>query len=98
MSAFGTHLRAARLGYRHVPALDAFVRITGDGPFRVEIVREAKDMRNEGEEHRCWWEGDPLGERMLALSPALRAPLPLPCVIWINDDGERPAPSDTEGR
>lgn len=93
-SPFGTLLRASRLGYHYVAALDAYVRVEAHGrpqtSWRVEVVREAKDM-TAGPHHLfvCWWEDDPTGERMVALSPALQAlrPQDIPATLLLDDDG-----------
>lgn len=93
-SAFGRYIRAARLGFHLVPSLKSWVRLSDAGEaFRVDMVPEgmlipgdfAKDPRRE---HRVWWEGDPKGERLLALSPALqRLGAPLKPLSFLLDEG-----------
>ena len=68
---FGVYIRAARLGYYWVPGLKFFIKISGDGPFLVEIAPPiATELKGKPREmHRVL--EDPYG--ILALSPALSA-------------------------
>jgi len=63
----GTHIRAARLGYRWVPSLNAYMRIAdppssyGDGAFTVDLcppfVVQTRGFGNGTKtQHRVWWE------------------------------------------
>lgn len=84
---FGAYLRGARLGYGYVAELDAFVRVSGDGPFYVEVAREAKDMHPGSGLHRVWWWNDKNGETLLAVCPYLRTAA-VPSRAWLDDDAQ----------
>lgn len=90
-NSFGSYIRAVRLGYRYVERLRAFVRMSGDGPFLVEAVRDVKDMRPlKGKFHRAWWEGPKAEDHVFELSPALARlrPEDVPVQLILDDAGE----------
>lgn len=93
--AFGRYLRAARLGFRPIDALGAWVRISDDGAgWRVDLVpiEMLVPATSDGRGHtfRAWWEEDPRGEHLLASAPALRRirAVKRPCSFVVGDDGE----------
>ena len=74
---FGQTLRAARLGYRWVPEIERFVRISGEqAPWRID-VRERLDRPGVGRDslnggYRVWWEPEDVAKEILSLLPRAR--------------------------
>lgn len=64
MITFGQTIRAARLGFHWCPKVQAMMRISGDGPFLVELAPADRlpDNRGKGRKgdvfYRAWWEGE----------------------------------------
>ena len=107
MSAFGTYIRAGRLGYGWCEPAQAFVRISGPhdgtpGPWRTDVARTAAEMAAQTTHahdlHRCWWDSDKKGHRLWEMCHALRTNVGEPGTFWADEDGYAVAsPSDTSG-
>lgn len=104
--AFGRYIRAARLGYHEVAAMQAWVKflIHDDRTIEARIVPTSQLIpahfeKKRHEKHVVWWEGDPKGEKLLSLSPALqRLGVPdKPVILRLGNDGEDATKSTTSG-
>lgn len=89
----GMTVRAARMGFAWSHEHGAFVRIEGDGPFKITLHPSgliANAFNNHGE-HRCWW-SDADGSPRLDLNriKPLQGIKRIKRVVqfWINDEGE----------
>lgn len=90
---FGNYLRAARLGFRMSTFMGCFMRVSGDGPYTVELCTPATlPKRVSRGKHWLWWEGDETGEALCVSSTVLRR---LSCRVFdyqrvvVDEDGER---------
>jgi hypothetical protein len=93
VSSFGDYLRAGRLGYGWVDQIKAFVRITGPyadtNPWRVEFAHNAREMAAQGRDHRCWWDNDKDGARLVSVCEAVRTWDGKPGALWVDEDGKK---------
>lgn len=59
MPTFGQLIRGARLGFMWCREVQAMMRLSGDGPFTVELCPPDKlPTAGSGGLHRIWWEKD----------------------------------------
>lgn len=86
----GMRVRAARLGYAWSERHGAWIRLSGDGPYRVDLQpaglvqddRAARRVR----EHRCWWD-NPHALDSVALLARVRQ-VTTPCSVLVGEHGE----------
>jgi len=91
---FGHYLRASRLGFKWVNAIERYVRVYdwGDNWVIETCTPEAIiGKKIENREFRCWWEGEH-GSRLEKLAPALYDFQVLSrahTIIVVDNDGNR---------
>ena len=87
MTGLGIRIRAHRLGYGWTGT--CFMRISGDGPFRVDI-RPADELPPKtdklGTMHRVWWEGDG-GKEIVESFACARVRPKHAFTVTVDDDG-----------
>jgi hypothetical protein len=86
--SFGTMMRATRNGFRWTEEYRLFVRVSGSGPFRVEIAPPTAkvDERDSPIEYLEWWAGtdNPLS-RLTALNKYMGKNVSH--TFWVDEDG-----------
>jgi hypothetical protein len=89
-ASFGGILRGKRLGFEWSAEYGAFIRISGDGPFCIEVSPPPlPPSRVAGaDKHRRWWESAEAAELLrfidgLPINPARAT------VFYVDDDGRR---------
>lgn len=88
----GQAIRAARLGYVWCAKVQAMMRISGDGPFLVELAPADQLPDNRGNRkrfHRVWWEGNKKQEIIDGIKPLARIKaVKRPVQFTVGDDGD----------
>ena len=91
---FGTRIRAARLRWGWNAKIQAFMRISGDGPFYIELAPAtytfpaSRGRSKVQEKYRIWWEGG-RGEELVNGIDCLRGvtKVKIPFTFWIDYNG-----------
>lgn len=93
--SFGGIIRGARVGFHWSDTYGCFIRISGDGPFLIEvhpgpIPPGTKTKRG----HWAWWDadGDVTPDDLLDMIADLQKEPAKPASFWVDDDGKTVRP------
>lgn len=73
LPTLGETIRGLRLGFAWSAEYQCFVRISGDGPFRIQVEPAALPgfLRANQEKHYVWWSDDKLDLSKIKPFPAI---------------------------